>query len=123
MPAAVTRRLQYISRRQLIGALHQIADDIDELADARCKSRGLTERLCQLVTDQYTAVFFSDMLQRANANSKTQQRYYQCELNSAIAVVNTMKNVRQIQATLFQNYANTRYYLMRSINIVILFRW
>ena len=47
-------------------ALDQIDDDTDELADVRCKARGLSERMCQLETGIYT-VFWNDILERANA--------------------------------------------------------
>ena len=73
---------------QFIEALNQIADDEDELADVRCKARGLSERMCQLETGIYT-VFWNDILERVNATSKMLQDP-QLDLKSAVAAVKSL---------------------------------
>ena len=83
-------------------ALDQIDDDTDELADVRCKARGLSERMCQLETGIYT-VFWNDILERANATSKILQDP-QLDLNSAVKAVKSLKTFVESKRNCFQEY-------------------
>lgn len=87
---------------QFIEALDQIADDRDELADVRCKARGLSERLCQLETGIYT-VFWNDMLQRFNATSKILQNP-KLDLNSAVAAIKSLQVFVESKRDSFKEY-------------------
>lgn len=87
---------------QFIEALDQITDDIDELADVRCKARGLSERMCQLETGIYT-VFWNDILERVNATSKMLQDP-QLDPNSAVAAVKSLKTFVESKRHCFKEY-------------------
>ena len=87
---------------QFIEALDQIADDRDELAEVRCKARGMSERLCQLETGIYT-VFWNDMLQRFNATSKILQNP-KLDLNSAVAAIKSLQVFVESKRDSFKEY-------------------
>ena len=87
---------------KFIEALDQIADDAHELADVRCKARGLSERMCQLEMGIYT-VFWNDILERVNATSKILQDP-QLDLNSAVAAVKSLRTFIESKRDRFEEY-------------------
>ena len=52
--------------QQIIESLETIANDPDKLAEVRCKTTGLQERL-QTIETGFFAVFWNDFLDRVNA--------------------------------------------------------
>ena len=87
---------------EFIEALNRIADDGDELADVRRKTRGHSERMSQLETGIYI-VFWNYILERVNATSKMLQDS-QLDINSTAAAVKSLKIIVESKRDCFNEY-------------------
>lgn len=99
--ADATKALK-LGYHQIMSALEQISDDIEEKACIRCEAEGLVARLNQLETGIYT-VFWNDILQRVDATNRFLQST-KLDLNTAVASLTCLKALVSEKRDSFEDY-------------------